>query len=38
MQTNADVYEQLRKQAHLGKGTLDDGTHIPGWSFVSPDK
>ncbi|CDW89321.1 protein kinase domain containing protein [Stylonychia lemnae] len=32
MQTNSDVYEQLRKQA-LFKGPIDAAQHIPGWSF-----
>lgn len=37
LQTNAEVYESLRKQA-LFKGPGEADQHIPGWSFVSPVK
>ena len=37
MQTNAEVYEQLRNQAQYTVMTNSE-LHVPGWSFVSPAK
>ncbi len=37
MQTNAEVYEQLRNQAQYTVMTNTE-LHVPGWSFVSPTK
>lgn len=36
-QTNTEVFDQLRQQAAL-KGAYNLELHVPGWSFVSPQK
>jgi serine/threonine protein kinase len=36
-QTNADVYDQLKKQAAL-VGNKREESHVPGWSFISPNR